>query len=108
MALYIAFFELAQIFWEATTSRIVLTDNKSVKFFFQTEAIPLASWNACEYVLQSKFKLAHIADSVKTAADFLSRVQFKVTQKVRLKIREDIQTTPLETTTAFSEVVDEE
>ena len=54
---------------------IVLTDNKSVTRFFQTKAIPAALWNACEYVLQFNFKIAHIAGSVNTAADFLSRLQ---------------------------------
>ena len=55
-----------------------------------------------------KFKIAHIAGSVKTAADFLSRLELKVTEKIRLKIREDIQTTPIEVTTSSSVVEDEE
>ena len=87
---------------------IVLTDNKSVTRFFQTKAIPPALWNACDYVLQFNFKIAHIAGSVNTAADFLSRLELKVTEKIRLKIREDIQTTPIEVTTSSSDVADEE
>ena len=35
--------------------------------------------SACDYVLQFNFKIAHIADSVNTAADFLSRLELKVT-----------------------------
>ena len=108
VALYIALLRLAQNFWEATTSRIVLTDNKSVKCFFQTKTISPTSWKACEDVLKSEFKIAHNAGSVNTAADFLSRVKIKVTQRIRLKIQEDIPTTPLEATAASSEVVDEE
>ena len=103
-----AFLEFAHILWEATKPIIVLTDNKSVTYFFQTKAIPPALWNACDYVLQFNFKITHAAGSVNTAADFLSRLEFKVTEKIRLKIREDIQTTPIEVTTSSSDVADEE
>ena len=56
LAIYMAFLEFAHILWEATEPTIVLTDNKSVALFFQTKAIPPALWNACDYVLQFKFK----------------------------------------------------
>ena len=108
LAIYMAFLEFAHILWEATKPTIVLTDNKSVTRFFQTKAIPPALWNACDYVLQVNFKIAHIAGSVNSAADFLSRLELKVTEKIRLKIREDIQTTPIEVTTSSSDVADEE
>ena len=108
LAIFMAFLEFAHIFWEATKPTIFLTDNKSVTRFFQTKAIPPALWNACEYVLQFNLKIAHIAGSVNTAADFLSRLEPKVTEKIRLKIREDIQTTPIEVTTSSSDVADEE
>ena len=85
-----------------------MTDNKSITRFFQTKAIPPALWNACDYILQFNFKIAHIAGSVNTAADFLSRLELKVTEKIRLKIREDIHTTPIEVTTSSSDVADEE
>ena len=93
---------------EATKPTIVLTDYKSVTRFFQTKAISPALWNACDYVLQFNFKIAHIAASFNTAADFLSRLELKVTEKIRLKIREDIQTAPIEVTTSSSDVADEE
>ena len=54
------------------------------------------------------FKIAHIAGSINTAADFLSRLELKVTEIIRLKIREDIQTIPIEVTTSSSDVADEE
>ena len=108
LAIYMAFLEFAHILWEATKPTIVLTDNKSFTRFFQTKAIPPALWNACDYVLQFNFKIAHIAGSVYTAADFLSRLEFKVTEKIRLKIREDIHTGPIEVTTSSSDVADEE
>ena len=108
LAIYMAFLEFAHILWEATKPTIVLTDNKSVTRFFQTKAIPPALWNACDYVLQFNFKIAHIAGSVNTAADFLSRIEHKITEKIGLKIREDIHTTPIEVTTTASDVADEE
>ena len=103
-----AFLEFAHILWETSKLTIVLTDNKSVTRFFQTKAIPPSPWNACDYVLQFNFKIAHIAGSVNTAADFLSRLELKVTEKIHLKIREDVQTTPIEVSTSSSDVADEE
>ena len=103
-----ALLEFAHILWESTKPSIALTDNKSVTRFFQTKAIPPALRNACDYVLQFNFKLAHMAGSGKTAADFLFRLELKVTEKIRLKIREGIQTTHIELTTLSSDVADEE
>ena len=108
LAICMAFLEFAHILWEAIKPTIVLTDKKSVTRFFQTKAIPPALWNACDYVLQFNFTIAHIAGSVNTAADFLSRLQLKVAEKIRLKIREDIPITPIEVTTSSSDAADEE
>ena len=108
LAIYMAFLEFAYFLWESTKPTIVLTDNKSVSRFFQTKAISPALWNACDYVLQFNFKIAHIAGSVNTAADFLFRLEFDVTEKIRLKIREKIQTTPIEVTTSSSDFADEQ
>ena len=103
-----AFLEFAHILWETSKPTIVLTDNKSVTRFFQTKAIPPTLWNACDYVLQFNFKIAHIAGSINTAVDFLSRLELKVTEKIHLKLREDVQTTPIEVSTPSSDVADEE
>ena len=81
LAIYLAFVEFSHILWEATMPTIVLTDNKSVTRFFQTRSIPPTLWNACDYVLQFNFRIAHIAGSTNTAADFLSRLELKVTEK---------------------------
>ena len=59
-------------------------------------------------MLQFNFKIAHITGSVITATDFLSRLEPKVTEKIRLKISEDVQTRPIEVTTSSSDVADEE
>ena len=107
LAIYMVFLEFAHILWETSKPTILLTDNKSVTRFFQTKAIPPSVWNACDYVLQFNFKIAHIAGSVNTA-DFLSRLELKVTEKIHLKIREDVQTTPKEVSTSSSDVADEE
>ena len=108
LAIYLAFLEFAHILWQTSKPTIVLTDNKSVTRFFQTKAIPPSLWDACVYVLQFNFKIAHIAGSVNTAADFLSRLELKVTAKIHLKIREDVQTTHIEVSTPSSDVADEE
>ena len=107
LAIFMAFLEFAHILWGASKPTIVLTDKKSVTRFFQTKAIPPSLWNACDYVLQFNFKIAHIAGSANTAADILSRLELKVTEKIHLKIREDIQTTPIEVSTSSSDVADE-
>ena len=108
LAIYMAFLDFAHILWETTKPTIVLTDTKSVTRFFQTKAIPPSLLNACDNVLKFNFKIAHIAGSVNTAADFFSRSELKVTERIRLKIREDVQTTPIEVTTSSSDVADEE
>ena len=103
-----AFFEPVHIFWETSKPTIVLTDNKSVTRFFETKAIPPSLWNACDYVPQLNFKKAHIAGSVNAAPYCFSRLELKVTEKIHLKVWEDVQTTPLEVSTASSDVADEE
>ena len=108
LAIHMAFLEFAHILWETSKYTIVLLDNKSVTRFFQTKAIPPSLWNACDYVLQLNFKIAHIAGSVITSADFFSRLELKVTEKIHLKIRKDVQTTPIEVSTSSSDVADEE
>ena len=104
-----AFLEFAHFLREATKPTFVLTDNKSVTCFFQTKAFPPALGNGCDYVLQFNFKIAHIAGSVNTAAYFLFKLELKVTEKIRLKIRDKIQTIPIEVTLMSSlDVADEE
>ena len=100
-----AFLEFACILLKPTKLMIVLTDKKSVAQFFKTKANPSALRNACDYALQFNFKITHIAGSITTSADFLSKFELKVTEKILSKIREDIQTTPIELTTSSLETV---
>ena len=59
-------------------------------------------------MLQFNFHIAQITGSVNTAAVFLSRFELKVTGKIHLKVREDIQATHIELATSSSDVADEE
>ena len=54
------------------------------------------------------FKLEHISGSVNTAANFSSRLELIISEKIRLKFREHVQTTPIEMTTSSSDVAEEE
>ena len=59
LAIIFAFKEFGHIFWGTPKSVIILTDNKSVTRFFQTKIIPPTLWNACDYVMQFNFTIAH-------------------------------------------------
>ena len=91
-----AFKEFGHTFWAATKPVIIMTDSKSVTRFFQTKIIPPQLWNACDFVLQFNFTIAHIPGKMNTAADFLSRLEMDPNEKVILKITEDIPTKPIE------------
>ena len=108
LAIYHAFLEYSHILWETTIPTLVLTDNRSVTRFFQTKTTPPALWNACDYVLQFKFRIMHVAGSQNTAADFLSRLELTPKEKVQLKLRDDIITAPIEVNLQSTDVADEE
>ena len=103
-----AFKEFGYIFWGATKPVIIMTDSKSVARFFQTKMIPPPLWNACDFVLQINFTIAHIPGKMNTAADFLSRLEIDPNEKVILKIREDIPTKPIEVNIESTGIVQEE
>ena len=93
---YLAFKEFGHIFWGTTKPVIIMTDSKSVTRFFQTKMIPPPLWNACNFVLQFNFTIAHIPGKTNTAADFLFRLEMDRNGKIILKIREDIPTKSFE------------
>ena len=95
LAILFAFLEYSHILWGSSKPTIVLTDKKSVTRFFQTKMILPSLWNACDFVLQFHFKIAHVPGRMNTAADFLSQLDIIPKEKVLLQIREDIQTTPI-------------
>ena len=70
LAIFMAFKEFEHIFWVTIKPTIIMTDSKSVTRFFQTKMIPPPLWNACDFVLQFNFTIAHIPGSMNTAANF--------------------------------------
>ena len=81
LAIFFAFKEFGHIFWGTQKPVIILTDNKSVTRFFQTKIIPPTLWNACDYVIQFNFTIAHIPGKNNTAADYLSRLEISPKEK---------------------------
>ena len=55
--------------------------------FLSEKAIPPPLWNACDQVLQFNFQIARITVSANRSADFLSRLELKVTEKIHLKMK---------------------
>ena len=108
IAIYMAFKEFGHIFWGATKPVVIMTDSKSVTSFFQTKVIPPPLWNACDFVLQFIFTIAHIPRKMNTATDFLSRLQMDLKEKIFLKIREDIPTKPVEVNIESTGIAQEE
>ena len=94
--------------WGSTFPVIVFTDNRSVTRFFQAKLITPALWNACDYVLQYNFVIAHVAGSMNTAADFLSRTEVNPTEKLEMTLRNDIHTKAIEVNIQSSGIVEEE
>ena len=90
LAIYFDFMEYSHILWGSSKPKIVLTVNKSVTRFFQTTMIPSSFWDACDFVLQFHFKIAHVPGKMNTAADFLSRLDINPKDELLLQIREDI------------------
>ena len=96
LEIYFAFKELGHIFESAPKPVIILTDNKSVTRFFQTKIVPPALWIACDHVIQFNFVIAHIPGAQNTAADYLSLLKADQESKFVMRIREDVQTLPIE------------
>ena len=94
--------------WGSVFPVIVFTDNRSVTRFFQTKIIPPPLWNACHYVLQYNFVIAHVAGAMNTAADFLSRAEVNPTEKLELNIRNDVTTKAIEVNIQSTGVAEEE
>ena len=104
-----AFQDFGHIFWGATKPVIIMTDSKPVTGFLQTKLIPPPLWNACDFVLQFNFTIAHIPGKMNTAADdFLSRLEMDPKEKIILKIREDIPTKPIEVNIESTGIAQEE
>ena len=103
-----AFKEFGHIFWGTPQPVIILTDNKSVRRFSQTKIIPPPLWNACDFVIQFNLIIAHIPCKNNRAADYPSRMEMDPTEKLVLKIREDVETRPIEVNVQSAGVSEEE
>ena len=90
-----AILKFAYISREEVKPTKVLTDNRSVTRFFGAKAIQPSLWNVCNYVLQIKFKKAHIVRLFNTAADFVSRLEPKVTRRSVSKSEKSYDQHPL-------------
>ena len=108
LAIFFAFKDFGHIFWGNLKPVITLTDNKSVTRFFQTKIFPPTLWNACDYVIQFNFLIAHIPGKNNTATDYLSQLEICTKEKLILRIREDISTTPIELNVQSAGVTEEE
>ena len=108
LAIYFAFSEFGHLMWGSVFPVIVFTENRSVTRFFQTKIIPPPLWNACDYVLQYNFVIAHVARAMNTAADFLSRADVHPTEKLDLSIRNDVTTKAIEVNIQSTGVAEEE
>ena len=108
LAIFLAFKQFGHIFWGATKPVIIMTVSKSVTRFFQTKMIPPPLWNACNFVLKLNFTIVHIPGKMNTAADFLSLLELDPTEKIFLKIREDLPTEPIEVNIECTGIAQEE
>ena len=108
LAIYMPFKEVGHIFWGATKPVIIMTDSKLVTRFFRTKMIPPPLWDACDFVLQFNFTIAHIPGKMNTAADFLSRLEMDPNEKITLKITEDIPTKSIEVNIESTGIAQEE
>ena len=108
LPIFFAFKDFGQNFWGTPKLVIILTDIKSVTRFFQTKINPPTLWNACDYVIQFNFTIAHIPGKNNTAADYLSRIEICLKEQLILRIRDDISTTPIELNVQSAGVTEEE
>ena len=108
LAIYYAFKDFGHIFWGTPKLAIILTDNKSDTRFFQTKIIPPPLWNACDFVIQFNFTIAHIPVKNNTTADYLSRMEMDPTEKLVLTIRTDVETQPIKVNVQSAGVSEEE
>ena len=76
--------------------------------FLQTKLIPPALWNACDFVLQLNFTIAHITGKRNTAAHLSSRLEIDPNEKLNLKIREDVPTQPIEVNIQSTGIAEED
>ena len=109
LAIYFAFMEYSHILCLVGIDQTSHRPNRQqIYYTFFPNQNNTALWNACNFVLQFNFTIAHVPGRMNTAADFLSRLDLDPKEKVQLLIRDDIQTTPIEVHIQSSNVAEEE
>ena len=96
LTIYMAFKEVGHKLWGTSKPVIIMTDSKSVTRFFQRKMNPPPLWNACDFVPQFNFTMAHIRGKMNPAAYVLFRLEMDPNEKINLKIKKDIPTKPIE------------
>ena len=81
---------------------------KSITRLFQTKLILPPLWNACDFVLQFSFTIAHIPGKLNTATDFISPLGMDPNEKIISKIGEDIPKKPIEVNIESTGIAQEE
>ena len=100
LALYFALEHFSHFFCGATTPVLVLTDNRSLKQFFQSKTIHPSLWNCLDRVLSFNIFLAHIPGKAISAADFLSRMQTDPSLSIQIKLTDNVPIREIEIETA--------
>ena len=86
LALYFALDHFAQFIWGATKPVLVLTDNRSLTQFFQSESIHPSLWNCLDRVLSFNILFAHIPRKANSAPNFLPRMQTDPKLALQIKL----------------------
>ena len=106
LATYLAFKQFGHMFWGVTKPVIIMT--KSLTRFFQLKLISSPYRNACDFVQQIIFTIAHNPGKMSTAAIFLSRLEVDRSEKNHLNIREHILTNSIVVNIEYTGIAKEE
>ena len=89
LSLYFALETFSHFIWGSEKPVLILTDNKSLRFF-QAKTIPPSLWNYVDRVTAYNIVVAHIPGKANAAADFLSRLQSNPNETIELKLTDGI------------------
>ena len=96
LALYYALDYFSHYIWGSSKQVIILTDNKSLTQFFQSNVIPPSLWNCLDRIPAFNIVIAHIPGRANYAADFLSRKENDKTATMSLKLTDRIPVREIE------------
>ena len=67
---------------------ILLTDNKSLTWFFQSKTLPPSLWSKAEYFMSFNLILGDIPGRANAAADYLSRMYVNTETNFKLQLKD--------------------